>query len=247
MREQVHADRTLRTIQPTRKVAEAGRLPEVDPNSDSAYVSFGTDWGSLAGAWLTEWERTRDKQVHDKLLTSMKTIAAQPRGFFTGGSKMNLVSGAFEISKDRKVSVSHLSAAFGLPEVCSELIELISVPEFERAWLQYCELYNGSAEEQTRVLGEALKNLNLQQGHARLTAFAAHRKKDAALAKRAWKEFDDGSAGYPAKQPLESHRVKGPAVLHPVDEAPFVSTNSTAQWGMAAIECLAFAPEGIDP
>jgi hypothetical protein len=40
--------------------------------------------------------------------------------------------------------------------------------------------------------------------------------------------------------------VEGPAVLRPVDEATFVSTNSTAQWGMAAIECLAFAPEGID-
>jgi hypothetical protein len=30
-------------------------------------------------------------------------------------------------------------------------------------------------------------------------------------------------------------------VLNPVDEAPGVSTNSTAQWGLAAIECLAYA------
>jgi hypothetical protein len=246
LREQLHADRALQTIQPTRKVAKAGTLPKVNPSGHSAYVSFGTDWGSLAGAWLTEWERTRDKRVHAKLLTSMRTIAEQPRGFFTGGSTMNLDSGAFEIAKDRKVTASHLSAAFGLPEVCSELIELISFRQFERAWLQYCELYNGSAEEQTRVLGEALKNLNLQQGHARLTAFAAHRKKSAALAQRAWKEFNDGAAGYPATRPLESQRVEGPAVLQPVDEAPFISTNATAQWGMAAIECLAFAPQGID-
>jgi len=26
-----------------------------------------------------------------------------------------------------------------------------------------------------------------------------------------------------------------------VDEAPGVSTNATAQWGLAAIECLAYA------
>ena len=31
------------------------------------------------------------------------------------------------------------------------------------------------------------------------------------------------------------------AVLNPVDEAPGVSTNATAQWGLAAIECLAYA------
>ena len=38
------------------------------------------------------------------------------------------------------MTVSHLSAVFGLVEVCAELIALLDVPEFERAWLQYCEL-----------------------------------------------------------------------------------------------------------
>ena len=103
----------------------------------------------------------------------MKTIGAQPRGFFSGGERFNLTTGAFDIAKNDKVSVSHLSAAFGLPEVCAELIELLDVPEFERAWLQYCELYNAPAEEQKAALGEELRGTNLQQGHARLTAYAA--------------------------------------------------------------------------
>jgi hypothetical protein len=39
--------------------------------------------------------------------------------------------------------------------------------------------------------------------------------------------------------------VAGPAVLRPVDEAEGVSTNGTAQWGLAAIQCLALVPEHL--
>jgi len=241
MREQIEAARTLRTVLATRKLPNAEERHVDDPNGDFSYLGFGTDWGSIAGAWLTEWERTRDTKMRDRLVASMKSIAAQPKGFFTGGERMNLVTGAFEISKDTGLNVSHLSAAFGLPEVCAELIELMDVPEFERAWLLYCELYNGTDAEQKAALGESFGSINLQQGHARLTAYAARRKKDAALAARAWKELTEGRSGYGVRQKFTSNRIESPAVLNPVDEAPGVSTNATAQWGLAAIECLAYA------
>jgi PcRGLX-like protein C-terminal alpha/alpha toroid domain len=86
----------------------------------------------------------------------------------------------------------------------------------------------------------------LQQGHARLTAYAAHRKKDAALARRAWDEFYAGRAGFAPNQKFEAQRIQGSAVLNSVDEAAWVSTNSAAQWGLAAIECLAFASSMAD-
>lgn len=241
MREQIEAARTLRTIHAERKLPHAAELAPLDPQGEHAYLSFGTDWGSIAGAWLTEWERTRDRDLQQRLLNSMRSIAAQPRGFFTGSGRMNLASGAFDISADSRVSVSHLSAAFGLPEVCAELIELLPVAEFERAWLEYCELYNAPAEQQLRALGQPLGELNLQQGHSRLTAYAAHRKQDSALAQRAWQEFYAGRAGYAWSQEFTSQTRGGPATLNPVTEAPWVSTNETAQWGLAAIQCLAWA------
>ena len=125
-------------------------------------------------------------------------------------------------------------------EVCAELIELLTVPEFERAWLQYCELYNAPAAEQKAALGEELRNLNLQQGHARLTAFAAYQRKDAKLAARAWAEFNEGRAGYGPGQKFAAKRIEAPAVLAPVDESAGISTNSSAQWGLAGIVCLAY-------
>jgi hypothetical protein len=175
----------------------------------------------------------------------MRTIAAQPRGFLTGGGWMNLVTGAFDIADTDKVSVSHLSAAFGLPEVCAELVELLPIKEFERAWVQYCELYNAPPEEQKRVLGVTLSPLNLEQGHARLTAFAARQRRDKALAERAWQEFAGGKGGIRPSACFKSRRIETPEVLNPVDEAAWISTNSSAQWALAAIECLAFAGDAL--
>ena len=240
MREQLEAAHTLRTIPPGRKLADSATRPSVDPKGDFAHLGFGTDWGSLASAWLTEWERTRDPKMRNRLLASMRTIGAQPRGFFTGGARLNLVSGAFDIATDNSVSVSHLSAAFGLPETCAELIELLEVPEFERAWLQYCELYNAPPEEQKAALGQDLGPLNLQQGHSRLTAYAAYKQKDPKLAARAWQEFAAGRAGYGPQQQFAAKRIEAPAVLNSVDEGPGISTNSSAQWGLAGIVCLAY-------
>jgi hypothetical protein len=240
MREQIDAARTLRTIQPGRKLPDAASRPAEDPNGNFAHLGFGTDWGSLASAWLTEWERTRDPKMRARLAASMRTIGAQPRGFFTGGERLDLVSGAFDVSKSDRISVSHLSAAFGLPEVCAELIELIDVPEFERAWLQYCELYNAGEDEQKKALGQSLGPLNLQQGHARLTAYAAWKRRDTKLAARAWAEYLGGRAGYGPRQEFRAKRIEPPAVLVAVDEGPGISTNASAQWGLAGIVCLAY-------
>lgn len=239
MDEQINAVDTLVKIQPTRKVADKKVWESHDPNW--VHVGFGTDWGAIAAAWLTAWERTEDKEIKTRLLNSMKTIAAQPKGFFSGGSKMNLATGEFEKVSHNRASASHLSAVFGLAEICMELVELVDMPAFEKAWLQYCEFYNAGAAAQREALGNALGRLNLGQAHSRLTAFAAFRKKDKELARRAWDEFTGGRAGYKLKAP-KIQVIDGPEVLRPVAEAP-VSTNATAQWGLAAIQCMALAGE----
>jgi hypothetical protein len=241
LREQLEAARTLRSVVPERKLPEAQDRQRETVEGDYARLGFGTDWGSIAGAWLTEWERTGSRQMRDRLVASMRSIGSQPRGFFTGGARMNLSTGAFDVAKEKTLNVSHLSAAFGLPEVCAELIELLKIPEFERAWVHYCTLYNASADLQKAELGESLGELNLGQGHSRLTAYAASNTRDPELARRAWQEFYGGRAGFKPDQRLETTRISGPAVMTSVDEAAWVSTNEAAQWGLAAIECLAFA------
>ncbi|MDN3669530.1 Tat pathway signal sequence domain protein [Echinicola jeungdonensis] len=235
MREQVNAVETLKEIPPTRKVTDQSVWDtESDPNK--VYVSFGTDYGAVSAAWFTEWERTGDDKVKEKLMNSMRTIAAQPKGFFSAGAKMDLRTGEFDRVDHQRASASHLSAVFGLMEVCAELVQNIDMPEFEAAWIQYCELYNAGEEEQEEVLGNALGKMNLGQGHSRLTAYAAKIKNDPELAQRAWREFVGGGAGYRLREPYV-RTLEGDEVLRPMEEA-HVSTNATAQWGLAAIQCL---------
>jgi hypothetical protein len=175
----------------------------------------------------------------------MKTIAEQPNGFFHGGAIMNLATGKFQPVDANQISVSHLSAVFGLAEICFELVALIDMPIFEKAWLNYCRIYNASSQEQKALLGQDLGKLNLQQGHSRLTAFAAQRTQNTQLAKRAWQEFYAGDGGI-KKTSKQIKVIATPVVLNPIEEGVGISTNAVAQWGLSAIQCLAFAGASLE-
>ncbi|MBV7534868.1 YesU family protein [Duganella sp. sic0402] len=242
LREQVNAVDRLRTVIPGRKIGQ--KAPEQEPDTHAS-VAFGTDWGAVAAAWFTEWERTGKPEYRDKLLNSMASIAAQPLGFLAGGGMMDLRSGAYLADPKAKISVSHLSAVFGLPEIASELIRTVPQPAFRDAWLRYCRLYNASADEQKAELGQDLGKLNLGQGHARLLAYAAVQRRDGATLKRAWAQFYERRAGLKDKD-LVSRRVKPPLVLNEVEEAASLSTNAVAQWGLGAIGLLALDAQASD-
>ncbi|MFT3781278.1 MAG: Tat pathway signal sequence domain protein [Nibricoccus sp.] len=232
MHELIDCDKRVAEISPGRKVGRGG-----EDHSHPANVSFGTDWCSFVAAWLTEWERTGDVRWKDKIVAGMKSIAAMPNGWFNNGGGYEPATAQLFPHNDR-ASASHLNAVFGAVEINAEILQLIDVPEYDRAWLQYCEIYNASPEEQTRLFGQEFPNETLRQGHARLTAYAAMRKKDKALAARAWEEFRHVGPKQPTHD-LRPNHITGPASLNPRDEIAWISTNGTAQFGLAAIQCLA--------
>jgi hypothetical protein len=232
----VDCDEKLKEVSPGRKLERGA------PNPHPASVSLGTDWCSFCAAWFTEWERTGEAKYRDKMLAGLKSIAAAPHGWFTAGWGYDPATGVLYPVGDRP-AVSHLNAVFGAVEINAEMLSSLDVPEYERAWLRYCELYNAGPEEQEqeKELGVRLGNVGLPQAHSRLTAYAAWKKQDPKLAARAWKEF----ARNFMKPNLELKHLEGPAVLNPVDEAAWVSTNDAAQWALAAMQNLALVPEAL--
>ncbi|TBV12789.1 Tat pathway signal sequence domain protein [Stutzerimonas kirkiae] len=250
LRAQNEALRTLQRVVPARKI---GQQAAADPQQVNLF--FGIDWGAVAAAWLTEWERTGDDAIRQRLLNGMRSIAAQPHGFFSGSADLHIDSGSFQRNDSGQLYVLHLSAVFGLAEICGELLQLLPEPAFERAWLDYCRLYNATPEQQRQALGQPLPKTNLKQAHARLSAFAGYWHHDPALQARAWAEFHAGEGGIP--RPNQRMReIAVPAYLHPVREAEPVSvidqrsgsthdanlsTNAVAQWGLTAIALLALA------
>ncbi|WP_052863408.1 exo-rhamnogalacturonan lyase family protein [Streptomyces niger] len=241
MHANVDSDETFLVLDPQRKVRPD---PDYKPDRHALSIGFGTDWSGLVSAWLTEWERRGPKweKARARVLSTMETIAAQPNGFVQGSGLYDLDTGRFAVAGKPVVSVSHLSAVFGLNELCAELIDLVDNERFEAAYLDYCRYFNATKAEQKARYGADFGSLILFQGHSRLDAYAAHRTGDKKLAQRAWDKFLR-SDGYPETAPWKTEKVSGPDALVPGAEAPWVSTNDTALYGLAAIENLALLGE----
>ncbi|MFC7404334.1 Tat pathway signal sequence domain protein [Georgenia alba] len=251
LEELAHAEQTLLVLDPTRKV----RSDVYAPDPSATAVGLGTDYSALLATWLTQWERHGDapagRAARAKLEGTMTDIGNLPQGFLTGEALLDLATGRFDTSRDR-IAVSHLSAVFGLVEMVAEVTDLLDVPGFEDAWLQYCRLYLASPDEQAAAVGRPLKGISLVQAHSRLAAWAAARTGDRELATRAWRAFfvDSGDQlnvnSLVRQETWDVTRVDGPEVLEPVDEAPYLSTNDAAQFGLAAIQNLALIGDALE-
>jgi exo-rhamnogalacturonan lyase-like protein len=237
----VDSDRTFLVLNPTRKLT----TEPFDPDPAALGVGTTTDWGALAMAWLTEWERGGDPIARTKLLNGATTIAALPNGWAQGsGISYNLADGRYAPVTEPSVYVGSLGSVFGLIEVMTELLTLIDDESVRAKWVQFCRLYNSPAADQLAETGASWGSLNLRQAYSRATAYAARQLGDEALGKRAWQELRTGHAGYPESHSFATRRLEGPAVLNPIDEAS-VSANASAQYGLAAIQCLALVPGQI--
>nr|WP_119612463.1 Tat pathway signal sequence domain protein [Streptomyces acidiscabies] len=236
MHANVDSDETFLVLDPIRKI----RTEPYTPDRHALYIGFGTDWSGLVSAWLTEWERRGPKweKAKARVLSTMETIAAQPNGFVQGSGLYDLDTGKFAVASSPVVGVSHLSAVFGLNELCAELIHLVDMPRFNEAYFDYCRYFNATKAEQAARYGANFGTLLLFQGHSRLDAYAAVKTGDEKLAKRAWDKFYN-SDGYKESAPWRTEKVVGPTALVAGSEATWVSTNDTALYGLAAIENLA--------
>ncbi|MGW3119948.1 exo-rhamnogalacturonan lyase family protein [Streptomyces sp. NPDC001107] len=236
MHANVDSDETFLVLDPQRKV----RTDPYTPDRHALSIGFGTDWSGLVSAWLTEWERKGPKweKAKARVLSTMEGIAAQPNGFVQGSGLYDLDTGRFAVASTPVVSVSHLSAVFGLNELCAELIDLVDMPKFNQAYFDYCHYFNATKAEQKARYGSDFGTLLLFQGHSRLDAYAAVQTGDAALAERAWTKFYS-SDGYTDASPWKTEKLSGPVTLVAGSEAAWVSSNDTALYGLAAIENLA--------
>ncbi|KOV62615.1 hypothetical protein [Streptomyces sp. MMG1121] len=236
MHANVDSDETFLVLDPQRKV----RTDPYTPDRHALSIGFGTDWSGLVSAWLTEWERKGPQweKAKARVLSTMEGIAAQPNGFVQGSGLYDLDTGKFAVADKPVVSVSHLSAVFGLNELCAELIHLVDMPAFKTAYLDYCRYFNATKAEQKARYGSDFGTLLLFQGHSRLDAYAAVQTGDATLTKRAWTRFYS-SDGYSESSPWTTEKLTGPVTLVEGGEANWVSSNDTALYGLAAIENLA--------
>ncbi|TMR08402.1 Tat pathway signal sequence domain protein [Nonomuraea turkmeniaca] len=236
LRELVDSERTFLVLDPGRKI----RTEPYVPDPAALHIGVCTDWGALAAAWFTEWERNgpQAEAARRKLLAGMESIAALPNGFIQAGARYDLATGRFAAAAP-DVFVLHLGAIFGLAEICAELIDAIDMPAFEAAWLQYCRLYNATPAEQAAETGADFGDLICKQGHARLDAYAAARLADDAYAARAWRTFLTPPLPWEYAHDRDWSATKVDNTLNPSSGAPWVYTPFSALFALSAIQCLA--------
>lgn len=246
-------DEQMQTIEAEKKIVVGRKLKPGSPNLPLPPVEMpppggevglgGMGWGNAMAAWVTYAERRGDAAWHEKIVRSMQGVGELSKGFFTSGWVVNIDTGEVIEKGDKDISLSHLQACFGLPEISLELISLYGeqAPDFAKTWAQYGRLYSGTDQQRRKELGDfpqgTFKGASLRDSHSRCTAFAAVQDKNPDLAKRAWAELL-GEKFDPKKPAMEIKQIKGPDSLNPLEEAN-VGTNGAAQWGLAAMQCLA--------
>jgi hypothetical protein len=217
-----------------------------DPDPTAVDVGFGTTWGALAAAWLTEWERRGPhwEWCRDKVLGTMETIAAQPNGVAQGTAKYNIETGRYAIAETPAVERTNLSNGFGRMEICMELLQQVDMPAFEEDWLRYCRFYTATRAEQEAEYGGRFDTLFLW-AYCRGNGYVFARTGDEAQARHAWSVFKTqaeywrGNTGWP----YETEQVDG--TLNRTDWWPLLGTNDAAQWGLAAIQNLALIGDHV--
>lgn len=223
-------DVTTIRIDPMREAA-----PLTKPLPYPGRVRGGPDWLAFIGNWMTEWERTGDPRWRDKIVAGMDSIAGMPYGFMTGPQNLygyDPATGKLYPLEEDGFGTYNLTVNMGGPEVVFELNELIEDPAWHKTWLQYCRLHNAHKDVVKRDMTTGAEGMDAQYTQpGRLAAYVYLKTGNEAFARRA-------TAGIRLNRYANLSHFAGPEVLNPIDEVPGMSTNSTAQGCLEAIEIL---------
>ncbi|KFX95039.1 hypothetical protein O988_06024 [Pseudogymnoascus sp. VKM F-3808] len=213
-------------------------------------TNIGLDSGPLASSWLTAWERRTGDWTHarDLLVHLMDGIAGLSHGIGNNAILLNPETGEIRECPPPTpaYSISHLSMLFGFPEIFTELLDYASddyastVANFKlKALLPYARAYNGGHEVQRQEFGfEFPDHAVWRQSHSTLTAIAAVEQKSEKLGRDAWDQFFR-TDGYDCIHDWSIMKTSPPEYFAEGEEAPWITTNKAARYGVSAIFNLA--------
>ena len=221
------ADQMLYTIDPMRLALPREKYPCTAP----ARLRIGPDWIAYAGNWMTEYERTRNEKYLKKIQAGMKSIAALPKGMFTGPGVLGFdpATGILSYEGDTAViSNSHLMFIMGGFELMHELMELVPDKQFEACYLDHNARYHQITRNRFRI--------------SRLKGYAAAKNNDRAMAEDTWKDmwrYSNAEQHYR----FDPHPLLPPEVPQPMTESVETTTNDCALWSLDAIYLLEVIPQ----
>jgi hypothetical protein len=235
MREMLQADERIAEFDPMRLAQPITETEKKYP----ARLRLGPDWFALAGNWMTEWERTGNTKWRDKIYAGMDSICRMPLGLRTG---RNLVMGfdpktgeLYQLSDE--AGVYNLATIMGGAEVIFELNMMVDNDPWQKAWLQYCRLYNAPKELLIQDMTKGSEGSDASYVRdERLAAYVYLKTGNEAFMQQAvnslLRSLSRGRGG------SATRLIEGPEVLNPLEEGPGMNTNNAAQDGLTTIAIL---------
>ena len=168
----------------------------------------------------------------------MDSIAKMPYWFMTGPNNLygyDPATGKLYPLVEDGFGTYNLTTIQGGAEVVFELNTLIDHAGWNKIWNQYCRLSGAPKAVVAKDMTTGSEGADGQYARGRLAAYAYMLTKNPAFAKKALSGLRLAS--------FATTSFKGPEVLNPIDEVPGVSTNSTAQGCLEAIEVLEMCGE----
>ncbi|KAM0544100.1 hypothetical protein ACHAPJ_011982 [Fusarium lateritium] len=227
-----HCQNVLLTLDSHRKVQEHAEIPP-----GFAMANIGLDCGPLAASWLTAWERRLDDwtQARDHLRKLLEGLAGLRYGIANNAILLNPRTGEVRECPPPTppFAIKHLSMLFGFPETFTELLDYAKdefpkeAQDFRKVWLSYCKAYNGGSEVQRREYGFEFPDWPV-----------AVEENNEELGRAAWDQFFH-TDGYDANHDWSVLQASAPDHFNTGEEAPWISTNEAARYGISAIFNLA--------
>jgi hypothetical protein len=211
------------------------------------HVRSGPDWSAFCSNWLVQWERYEDTFYRDKLLRGLESLKRMPHRLLTGPAfGYNPDTGELLFMSHENYT-QHLVICMGGAQVWTEMAALLGDPVWSDMLAEYGEFYNLPSEEKSRRTGGDIQGFdwNIPMLSTAMVAFAAKHKNDSELAGLAWKvllgenshwHIPIQTSGNEVELGIEEVPVH--AYVRPIQEIPWISTNTASQWSINMIVCL---------
>ena len=211
--------------------------------TEKTQIQVAPWWGCFCWNWVTAWERTGDERYRNKLLRGVQGVLARRPPLIAGPLFLfDPETGDMAFIEDQEPYSYHMTLPFGAPGIWMEMAGLLGHEEWADALSDYGGLWAMGPEDRRGIVPSGMASQTGQEVaifSARLIAYAAARRSDPGLARRAWEillkdELYFGQA---------RHDATGETVPELLQRERGVgTTNVAAQWSLNVIQCLALIP-----
>ncbi|WP_462409506.1 exo-rhamnogalacturonan lyase family protein [Neobacillus sp. Marseille-QA0830] len=223
------ADQALYGLDPMREFYSAEEYP--------THARTGPDWAAFCSNWFSEWERTENIEYKQKIVTGIDILKKLPFRLLSGPTfGYDPETSSLLHMGDGNEGGYHMVIAFGGPQAWMEIAQALDDEVWDDMLAEFGEFYVLSNEEKLERSNGVLydKLFSLPMLASGMVAYAAAKRQDENLAKKAWNLLLNDEISQMVL-PIESQEID---IWKKLSEIPEITTNTTSQWCLNTIAAL---------